>query len=55
MNLLKRQNLVFTSLLDDLLLNQDWSYQGTSVPAVNIIEVEDHYDIQLAVPGKEKN
>tara|TARA_X000000950_G_scaffold39392_4_gene42323 strand:- start:18666 stop:19082 length:417 start_codon:yes stop_codon:yes gene_type:complete len=54
MNLLKRQNLVFTSLLDDLLLNQDWSYQGTSVPAVNIIEVEDHYDIQLAVPGKEK-
>ena len=54
MNLVKRQNPVFTSLIDDLLLNQDWN-QNSNIPAANIIEADDHFDIQLAVPGKKKN
>ena len=54
MNLIKRQNPVFTSLIDDLLLNQDWN-QNSNIPAANIIEADDHFDIQLAVPGKKKN
>ncbi|MEC8635892.1 MAG: Hsp20/alpha crystallin family protein [Bacteroidota bacterium] len=54
MNLIKRQNPVFTSLIDDLLLNQDFN-QNVSTPAANIIEADDHFDIQLAVPGKKKN
>ena len=54
MNLIKRQNPVFTSLIDDLLLNQDFN-QNVSIPATNIIEADDHFDIQLAVPGKKKN
>ena len=54
MNLIKRQNPVFTSLIDDLFLNQDFN-QNVSIPAANIIEADDHFDIQLAVPGKKKN
>ena len=54
MNLIKRQNPLFTSLIDDLLLNQDWN-QNSNIPAANIIEADDHFDIQLAVPGKKKN
>ena len=54
MNLIKRQNPVFTSLIDDLLLNQDWN-QNSNIPAANIIEADDHFDIQLAAPGKKKN
>jgi HSP20 family protein len=54
MNLIKRQNPLFTSLIDDLLLNQDWNL-NSNIPAANIIEADDHFDIQLAVPGKKKN
>ena len=55
MNLLKRQNLAFTSLFDDLIFNQDWNNQNLSLPAVNIIEADDHFDIQLATPGMKKS
>ena len=55
MNLIKRQNPVFTSLIDDLFLNQDWNHNSNNVPAVNIMEADDHFDIQLAAPGKKKN
>ena len=55
MNLIKRQNPVFTSLIDDLFLNQDWNYNSNNIPAANIIEADDHFDIQLATPGKKKN
>ena len=55
MNLIKRQNPVFTSLIDDLFLNQDWNYNSNNIPAANIIEADDHFDIQLAAPGKKKN
>lgn len=54
MNLVKRQKPVFTSLIDDLFLNQDWSHVNTNVPAANIIEADDHFDIELAAPGKKK-
>ena len=55
MNLIKRQNPVFTSLIDDLFLNQDWNYISATVPAANIIEADDHFNIELAVPGKKKS
>ena len=55
MNLLKRQNPAFTSLFDDLIFNQGLSNQKISIPAVNIIEADDRYDIQLATPGKKKS
>ena len=55
MNLIKRQNPLFTYLIDDLFLNQDWNHNSNNIPAANIIEADDHFDIQLAVPGKKKN
>ena len=55
MNLVRRQNPVFTSLIDDLFTNQDWNHINTTVPAANIIEADDHFNIELAAPGKRKN
>lgn len=55
MNLIKRQNPIFTSLIDDLFHNQDWNHISTNIPATNIVEADDHFDIQLAVPGKKKS
>ena len=55
MNLVIRQNPVFTSLIDDLFINQDWNHINTTVPAANIIEADDHFNIELAAPGKRKN
>ena len=55
MNLLKRQNPAFTSLFDDLIFNQDWNNQNLTMPAVNIIEADDHFDVQLATPGMKKS
>ena len=54
MKLIKRQNPVFTSIYDELFLNQDWNHTNQTVPAANIIEADDHFDIQLATPGKKK-
>ena len=55
MNLIKRQNPVFTSLIDDLFINQDWNQICDTVPAANIIEAHDHFNIELAAPGKKKS
>ena len=55
MNLLKRQNSDLNSLFDELIFNQDWNNQKLSLPAVNIIEADDHFDIQLAAPGMKKS
>ena len=55
MNLIKRQNPMFTSLIDDLFHNQEWNHISTNIPATNIVEADDHFDIQLAVPGKKKS
>lgn len=55
MNLIKRQNPVFTSLIDDLFINQGWNHISATVPAANIIEADDHFNIDLAAPGKKKS
>ena len=55
MNLLKRQNSDLISLFDELIFNQDWNNKKLSLPAVNIIEVGDQFDIQLATPGMKKS
>ena len=55
MNLIKRQNPMFTSLIYDLFHNQDWNHISTNIPATNIVEADDHFDVQLAVPGKKKS
>jgi HSP20 family protein len=55
MNLIKKQNPVFTSLIDDIFINQDWKQISATVPAVNIIEADDHFNIELAAPGKKKS
>ena len=55
MNLIKRQNPVFTSLIDDLFINQDWNHISATVPAANIIEADDHFNIDLAAPVKKKS
>ena len=55
MNLIKRQNPVFTSLIDDLFINQDWNHISATVPAANIIKADDHFNIDLAAPGKKKS
>lgn len=54
MNLIKKQKPVFTSLIDDLFLNQDWSHVHADVPSVNILEATDRFDIELAAPGRKK-
>lgn len=55
MNLLKRQYSDFNSLFNELIFNQDWNNQKLSLPSVNIIEADDHFDIQLAAPGMKKS
>ena len=55
MNLIKRQKPMFTSLIDELFHNQDWNHISSNHPATNIIEADDHFDIQLADPGKKKS
>ncbi|MBL6643327.1 MAG: Hsp20/alpha crystallin family protein [Flavobacteriaceae bacterium] len=54
MNLIKRQNPVFNTLIDDLLLTSNWSRVHDDAPAVNIIEVDDRFDLQLLAPGQKK-
>ena len=54
MNLIKRQNPVFNTLIDDLLLTSNWSRVHDDAPAVNIIEADDRFDLQLLAPGQKK-
>lgn len=58
MNLLRKQSPFFPSLVDEFV-NRDWNLElpsfSTTVPAVNIIEKETEYKIELAVPGMRKN
>ena len=58
MNLIKKQPPFFPSLIDDFI-NTDWnlkvpSFSGT-VPAVNIKELDSQFEIELAVPGMNKD
>ena len=48
-------------LLDDILTRDafDWGFDnpmqtGTSVPAVNIKETPEHFDVEVAAPGMKK-
>ena len=54
MNLIKKQNPVFNTLIDDLLLTSNWSRVHDDAPAVNIIEADDRFDLQLLAPGQKK-
>ena len=59
MNLVKRNNMLFPSLLNDII-SPDW-FGGletapvrTNVPAVNIKENERGFEMELAIPGLKK-
>ena len=58
MNLVRKQTPFFPSLLDNLL-HPDWSVgfpsNASTLPAVNIKEFDNQYEIELAIPGKSKN
>ncbi|MGW9686932.1 Hsp20/alpha crystallin family protein [Flagellimonas sp. 2504JD1-5] len=57
MSLVKRNNLFFPSLMNDVL-NPDWfggvDNWNNSVPAVNIKDNVDGFELELAVPGGKK-
>ena len=58
MNLISKQIPFFPSLIDDFMYN-DWNVKVPSlssrIPAVNIKELDSQFEIELAVPGKEKD
>ena len=58
MNLISKQTPFFPSLIDDFI-NIDWNVKVPSlssrIPAVNIKELDSQFEIELAVPGKEKD
>ena len=55
MNLISNKTKYIPSILDDFI-NLDWNYNRhtISVPAVNIKELDTHFEIELAIPGKIK-
>ena len=58
MNLIRKQPPFFPSLIDDLI-NTDWNLKvpsfSSTVPAVNIKELDSQFEIELAVPGMKKD
>jgi HSP20 family protein len=58
MHLLKTQRPVFSSIFDDLVLNNRRGYTSyvnpVDIPSVNVIESDVDYTLQLAAPGKNK-
>lgn len=61
MSILRRNDL-FPSLFDDLLSRDLWnlgvtnnSSTNTTIPAVNIRETPDNYEVEMAAPGMTKN
>lgn len=57
MNLIRKQAPFFPSLVEDYL-HQDWNFKtpsSASMPAVNIKELDNQFEIDLAVPGKKKS
>jgi HSP20 family protein len=61
MSIIKRNDL-FPTLFDDLLSRDLWnlgltnnSSTNTTVPAVNIRETADNYEVEMAAPGMKKN
>ncbi len=60
MNLVRRDNWL-PSVFDDIL-NSDWlgqndriSHIGTSIPAVNVKENNDNFNVEVAAPGMKKD
>ena len=57
MNLIRKQTPFFPSLIDDFIYN-DWNIKSPShsstMPAVNIKELDSQFEIELAVPGIQK-
>jgi HSP20 family protein len=57
---LTRPGRLFPSVFDDFFkpwnewFNEDWRNMLT-VPAVNIVEKDDHYDVSVAAPGLKKS
>ena len=57
MNLIRKQAPFFPSLIDDFI-NQDWNLKtpsSTTLPAVNIKDLDAQFEIELAVPGMKKS
>ena len=57
MNLIRKQAQFFPSVIDDFI-NQDWNLKtpsSTTLPAVNIKDLEAQFEIELAVPGMKKS
>lgn len=58
MNLIRKQPPFFPSLIDDFI-NTDWNLKvpsfSSTVPAVNIKELDSQFEIELAVPGMNKD
>lgn len=58
MNLIRKQPPFFPSLVDDFI-NTDWNLKvpsfSSTVPAVNIKELDSQFEIELAVPGMKKD
>lgn len=58
MNRVKRNNLVFPALMNELI-KPDWfggmENLSKNVPAVNIMDNEKDYELALAVPGRKKD
>jgi HSP20 family protein len=59
MKLMKRNDVFFPSIWEDLF-DRDWvnarnvAQAGVSVPAVNIKETDNGFDVEMAVPGMKK-
>ena len=57
MSLIKRNNLVFPSLMNDFF-KPDWfgglENYSSNLPAVNIKESEEGFELELAIPGFQK-
>ena len=58
MNLIRKQTPFFPSLIDDFI-GRDWNLKvpsfSSTMPAVNIKELDSQFEIELAVPGKKKD
>ena len=58
MNLIRKQTPFFPTLIDDFI-GSDWNLKvpsfSSTMPAVNIKELDSQFEIELAVPGKKKD
>lgn len=50
----RNKNVWFPNLLDDVFNQNFTPATSLSIPAVNIIEFENRFEIDLAIPGKKK-